>query len=363
MNRFLRLTMVTGALASNALGMGLFALDNAWLRQPILSLKDPGETDVILAIAALLSAMIGCFRTERIWPILTIGLFTSYLLLVDVMLFQPYNYFYLLIYMLTYFEAKGRMPVIRTVSIAMAGLYVWSGLQKLDYGFAEHVFYNMFYALFDLPHYWSESRWRHLALGAGLLEIAGGAMLLFGVTRISASLFLMAMHLTILAAIGPLGIDWNPTVWPWNMVMVILLLAVLSARSCDSLPAHHLRRHAGLGQAAVLGCFWLLPALSIIGSLPSTFGWSLYSSRRLSAYVCLESTPEDDRLRSAIVQTSADEPPRLYMELYYQNVTGTAILPERAVLQKCFMAISQRHGLLGDTRLRFGESFHKWSCD
>lgn len=158
-------------------------------------------------------------------------------------------------------------------ALVVGGIYFWSGINKLNYGFVAGEF-----PVLLGPS--SESLPPELiavtGLCAAVFEMIAGGLLLIGKARRFAAVVLMCMHLFILIVIGPLGHNYNRMVWPWN-VMMIGLLALLYFRATPACAWWSFSNPmlAGLVSFIVV----ILPSARLLGSYPAYLSWELYSGR------------------------------------------------------------------------------------
>lgn len=117
-----------------------------------------------------------------------------------------------------------------------------------------------------------------IGLLAPLIEILIGIGLLFPRTRLLALWGATAMCLFVLLTIGPLGHQWNSSVWPWNIALLAMAALLfyrtpsLSARSILWVPR-------SLAHKLVVVFFGFMPLLSFLGYWNGYLSWSLYSGR------------------------------------------------------------------------------------
>lgn len=180
-------------------------------------------------------------------------------------------------------EAAGALDACR---IFMVWTYFYSGLQKLGYGFVI-VLADMLEPVLKRLHLAAMSP-RLLvptALSLGLVECASGAMLAFRRTRPVAVVCMLLMHMSLLLWLGPLALNWNYSVWPWNLAMMTLLLVLFRPGSRWS-PRDLWSSHPYAKVVAVV--FGILPLLTIIGLSDSYLGFSLYSGNIKTAHLYIE---------------------------------------------------------------------------
>ena len=240
-----------------------------WLPQP------PYPLDVVLFGAALVS-LAGIALWRRPAPFLKIFLaLLAVLAALDQSRWQPWMLEYAVMFgALLALPAGPRAP--DACRLLLICTYFYAGLQKLNYGFPT-VLAAMLRPMFD--RFGLDSAW--LAAGtlapAALLLAAveglSGLGLGFRRTRAAAQVCLILMHLSLLVWLGPLALNWNYTVWPWNLASIALLVLLFR----DPVPDLRAiwRSHAYAKALAV--AFGVLPLLTFAGLSDSYFGFALYS--------------------------------------------------------------------------------------
>ncbi|MCF8276796.1 MAG: DoxX family membrane protein [Flavobacteriales bacterium] len=351
--RLFSVLTVLGFLLSNLAGVKLFSMSNQWLWIPVWDMNVSYAFAISILFLTGFSAVVAAILLRTSLAILTIGLFLSYVLFVDVNLLQPYNYMYLFLLFLFCADKERTSIAVSILPYLLAGIYVWSGLHKFNAHYAESAFYNTFYQLFHLPSYWAESRWPLLAYFSAFLEVLFGAGLLFRAFRKYAALLLIATHVIILLAIGPFGLQWNPTVWPWNLFMMAILSSFI-------LETKHELVVWNWRTIVPMAMIWLLPIATMLHLAPRSCGWHLYSADDPYGYVCLKDKPSDE-VGTACVQTDAAW--RFYVNLFYIQQTNTMAVPEPWILERLFEKMEAVIPELSGTEMRFGVYYDEWSCD
>jgi hypothetical protein len=198
--------------------------------------------------------------------------------------------------------------------LILACVYLWSGLNKLNYrfltagleavpGLAELVTVVM-------PGI-TPAALAPLVVAMPLVETAIAVGLVCGgrSSRIAAAAA-VAMHVFILLCIGPAGKNHNPVVWPWNAAMIafvalLFLPGVVSAR----------RVFWGTGSVfhrLVLVLFAFCPLLSFAGLWPVSLSFRLYTFRLPTADIYVKESLRD-RLPPAT--RASFEPVSFYVNL------------------------------------------------
>jgi hypothetical protein len=109
--------------------------------------------------------------------------------------------------------------------------------------------------------------------------------LLIPKTRKVAVVAIIAMHVLLLMTLGPWALNWNRVVWPWNLIMM-LLVACLFWRNDVSFKEILLPRRQGLSIVLFI-LVAILPAFSLVGLWDANPSFALYSGDALSGSVLL----------------------------------------------------------------------------
>jgi hypothetical protein len=111
------------------------------------------------------------------------------------------------------------------------------------------------------------------------------------------------MHAMLLIVLGPLGLNTNSVVWPWNALMPILAL-VAFLRNDDPILAETWHSVTGKIMVALVGIF---PALSFVGLWDSYLSASLYSGKTTEAVILLDEEGASEvppEIQGHIIRTS-----------------------------------------------------------
>ena len=229
----------------------------------------PAPWDRIL-FGILLASLVVAFRFYK--PAVTFFLAGAlFLALGDQNRFQAWFYLYVVLLFLTLFEVRTALAGCR---IAVSVVYFWSGLQKFNQGFFDEV----------VPFFLEPARrWlspggiavlQPLIASAGVVEFMIGIGLWIRPLRRVANAAAFLVHLTALLLLGPLGREWNLSVWPWNVTMPLLLLALFAPRKIPH-PLADLKTTTPALACVLLVAF--LPTLSYLGVWDSSLSFCLYS--------------------------------------------------------------------------------------
>jgi len=254
-----------------------------------------------IGLFLLVLAAIGIFPQKRYAaPVLAVALL--WMVAQDLNRLQPWTYFYLLALGLLFFSKKNTPGALRWL---LAAVYCWGGLNKITPYFAEDNF-----PWFCEAFAWTKPFGAFPALGyAAAAELLLAPGLLWPPTRPVFRWLAVAFHVFIIAALCPLGLDWNAVVIPWNVAMagMVWMCGAAAPKSgwttemqrlggSDFSSKTTLRRCAaalrGTGVSAVLlALAWLFPALNIAHLWPEPLAWKMYSNTQPEAGFFSENGP------------------------------------------------------------------------
>ena len=109
-------------------------------------------------------------------------------------------------------------------------------------------------------------------------------MLLFASTQRKGAAILIATHVFNLIFLGPLGINYNKVVWPWNVVMIVSLAAIYIKN--DVKVYWNIMLHKRLLWLLILWGF--LPLTNLFGLWDTYLSSSLYSGKTKHLNICVD---------------------------------------------------------------------------
>jgi hypothetical protein len=232
-----------------------------------------------------------------------------------------------------------------------ASIYVWSAWSKLDWSFLHShgpKFVNAICEAVGLStQFWSDRTWLLAAACLSVGELLVGVAFLFRKTRACGLAASVVMHLLLMVAVGPWGLDHKTGVLLWNGYFIVqnvmLFLAERRFGAASELPSndsaigssHAGRASKGTPQRAVfvvvVGAI-LFPAFRAVGCCDTWPAWAVYASSPARILVQLRDN-EVERLPKTILPFV--EPRRindgwswLRIDLWSLAATGTPIYPE-----------------------------------
>jgi len=198
--------------------------------------------------------------------------------LLDITRFHPwvFHYFGILLLFSGLLKHTAHEQILDAARIIVGGIYFWSGIQKIN----PHFFTSVF-PWFTQPFWENQPEFVFLALVSlglfvPLIEICFAIGLFSRKFRLVSILGSTAMILLVLAALGPLGHNWNSSVWPWN-IAIFLMVVVLFYKTTFTLPEFFTRLKKNYVAWGMVFIFWLLPVGNNFGLVDDYLAWSLYS--------------------------------------------------------------------------------------
>jgi hypothetical protein len=265
---YLRVAIVAGAILGMALSHKLWLSARDYPLTPVFPFLKPipHPFDYILFGATLLALAL-CALTPRLIPIF--ATLAIVLAVCDQSRLQPWFYEYFFLLLGVAFASPNACRLI------VAGIYFWSGVQKLNAGFI----YTGFPWLLEpfLRHLPSSAQAlvHPLSVAAPFIELWIGIALLSRQFRTPAIALALAMHVFILMSLGPLGQNYNYVVWPWNIAMAAAVV-ILFWKTVES--ARQTLFGEGAFQVAVLLLFGVAPLFSFFGFWDHYLPSAMYAS-------------------------------------------------------------------------------------
>jgi hypothetical protein len=274
--RWARAVIAIAFAAALLLAPRLFLATRIYPRVPVVEGWPliPAPLDLAV-LAALLAALAGVALAPR--PRWWAAAATALALILgadDQSRWQPWFYQYVaMLAALALTREIGQM--LAAWRVVLVGLYVWSGIQKLNVTFMSHLYPWLVQPLADvLP-----AGLQRVLLGGWLVvplaEIAVAIGLLVPRLRPAAVVGAVATHVAVLGLLGPFGHGTNAVVWPWNLAMAAL--APLLFWTHEPAATSVLLPRRGGVHAAALALFGVLPVLSFSGHWDAYLSGALYS--------------------------------------------------------------------------------------
>jgi hypothetical protein len=265
------------------------------------SIKAPGFIHLVLFVLSIAALLVLLYRPhlKKAAMLLLIAEVCSCLL--DQNRWQPWEYqFIFMLLLLVFTNDENRL---RTGwQVILIGLYFFSGLSKLNQKFILQGWNGMI--LHDYMGYTTGNTWVHrIGYLIPLMEIVSALGLLFNKCRKIAVVLLCGMHGFILLMFGPLGLNINIALWPWNTVMPFLLVILFYHKQL-SWPL--IIQKKPLIWVTIF-CWWVLPWLNLFGKLDDFFSAKLFSGKTQYLFICT-TNPDSKKLFKPYFASSSMSP-------------------------------------------------------
>lgn len=282
--QLIKLSVLVGLLVSVVLSHHLWAGERLFPKSTAIDNYSgvPAPYDYIHLIV-LIILLVFSFVSKKKLPAILLILFSVYLCIDDQNRLQPWFFNYILILLVLLFykyrmdEPNNYTTVFISLQVLIALIYIFSGIQKMNDSFVPDTFQWMV-STFDTI---LSKRQLYLVTKFGYVvpyfELSMGIFLLVKPLRFIIVPLVILMHVFILITLGPLGQDCNVVIWPWNIIMIILVLLLFAnVQSERFFDISFLFR--GLSFYTVLTLMLIFPVFSLKNQYDSYLSSSLYSS-------------------------------------------------------------------------------------
>lgn len=246
---------------------------------------------------------------------------------------QPWEYFFLFLLLAATLNRTAQQQAKHWTWI-ISGLYFYSGFYKIDPGFVYNSFQNLilikFLGMTKVP------AWL-LTFGylPGILEMLAGIGLLFTKSVKVSAWFLISMHILILLVLGPLGVNQNNVVWPWNVFMIYMLWIILVK------PIHaSLKPELRLQDAVVILAWWIMPVFHMFGYWDAYLSGALYGGKAGQLYICPADRSCFPVSTAAVLQRAKNIPCESAVSVYRWAMSEMNIVPYPS--KKCYKMLAMK---------------------
>lgn len=236
---------------------------------------------ILPSLAAILLLGIAIIRNPQKLIIVFVVL-ALWLALTDLNRWQPWFYQYVsLFFVLCFFNfrcdnTRKQQIIITTFKLMTAAVYFWSGLQKLNPHFLPDTFSWLMEPLTRHMAAGSISHFTFLGYTFPLFESATGICLLIPSLQKPAVIASTLMHLFILFVLSPLGHNYNPVVWPWNIAMILFVFVLFYNESVTGVTDFR-NALSSFAPRIIIILFVLMPLFNFFNSWDSYLSHNLYS--------------------------------------------------------------------------------------
>lgn len=300
LNIFHRLKLIKISVAFGLLFSMLFSY-NLWAGQrwfPVCPVFkgfsiSPPYGYILLGAEIILIFLLITFSKPRLIIFLILVLNLFYVLL-DQNRLQPWFFIYnsflvvLLFYNWRIDNKNNYNSFFIILQLCFAAVYVYSGLQKFNLGFINDT-YPWF--IKSLDSFFSDRQMAILYKSGyviPIVEVFIGFGLLIKPLRFITIPLVILLHVIILILMGPFGNNYNPVIWPWNLMMIVLAFLLFSGKTNERFfSISHLFKQPVF--YLVMTLFWILPAFNLAGKWETYLSFSLYSGNNNNGKILLSS--------------------------------------------------------------------------
>ena len=296
---------------------------------------------ILLSSTILCLLFIILFRNPQ--KAIIVFLFLSAVLgLFDINRWQPWFYQYVLMFfVLSFFnyscdDTKQSQSISVILKLMIASIYFWSGLQKLNPFFISDTF-PWLMEPFQIENI---SSLNYLSKSFPIIESLSGIMLLINKTKKIGLILITGMHLFILFVIGPLGHNYNPVVWPWNIAMICFCFILFYNQNKISLKEFKIAiLYHSIKITFVLFC--LFPQLNFFNLWDSYLSNNLYSGNTSSGVVIFSDSVKNN-LPNYIKQYAIADSNSNFINIKYwcMQETGVPAYPEKRNFERIVNQVS-----------------------
>ncbi len=299
------------------------------------------EQDWILfsvGVVFFLVVLIATWKRGRSWFYTGLAAYLVFVML-DINRVTPYFICYLgIVYCLCFF--KKSLPV--GLMVLASGIYIFSGLHKFNNGFYSQI----------LPHIWFYSLGTEIPKSISYItpaiEVLAGLGLLFKKTRRVSTVILISIHLLLLWKLGPFKASWNLIVWPWNLIMIAVLLFM----NLKPINPRNILASSKIALIPLLVFFFLIPSFSLTMPGWSNMGFQLYSGDVLFAELIL---PKKIDLPESRDRSPKSDEIAINLQTFSLRRRQIAVNAEPWVYKKIQQNFENHYQM--DTRLKF---YNEW---
>ena len=281
---FLYFVTVTGFLSSLLLTTDAWSENRTYPLTPVISNFSLGHTTQnSLFWIFIFTLTISLISKKYRRTLVSLSLISLVILvLMDVTRLQPWVFHYgAILFSFSWFlNYKGvtNLNLLDTARIVVGGIYFWSGVQKINPYFIAYVF-----------PWFTQKIWEPFGETGATLFVVLGMLVPFIEASFAVGFFskkyrslsivgATSMIILVLTAIGPLGHNWNSSVWPWNIGIFSMVIVLFFGAHFSFKEFIKRQRKNFLGIMAFL-VFWIMPAGNLIGLTDHYLSWSLYTGK------------------------------------------------------------------------------------
>jgi hypothetical protein len=205
----------------------------------------------------------------------------------DQMRWQPWVYLYVLMllpYLTQSSKGENKKLILICLQWIIAGVYIWSGIQKMNSNFLDGTFAQMIKASGVGLQFQS---WKKVGYAIPFIEFSMGMALLIPAFRKIGMYTAIVTHIVILFCLSPILLNHNSIVYPWNVAMIFFVFLLFwNVKDNPFMAILEIRSNVLLVMLVVL--VWVFPILNLFGYWDHFLSFSLYSNKPSTFYIAIE---------------------------------------------------------------------------
>ena len=263
---------------------------------------------------------------------------------------QPWEYQCIFIVFVFLVNRNRQASIIPLFTFILASTYFYSGCNKLNEGFLENVWVQMFLRSFlKIPATVARQPWLYYCgCLLALFELLGGLGLLFLKTQKTAAKALILMHLFVLVLLGPFGLNYNAVIWPWNVAMIGYLYIIFLYKNERTVI---FKPPFGGWNKLVFVCWGILPLLGLFGYWDGFLSSSIYSGKSPRMVICIRDTSKCPELKpfynASQIQLCGDGSTGINLQTWGLAETNMILNPELRVLKQTKKKLEKKYVAAG----------------
>ena len=221
--------------------------------------------------------------------------------LLDQNRWQPWEFQFFFFILAFIINRKKEENILSVLGFILASMYFYSGISKINPVFVHAVWFQIILTqlLHIKPIVSFQPVLYHMGYMLGLLEAIASIGLFFQHTRKMAGTFFIVMHLIVLLIFGPLGINYDVIIWPWNILLPLLVYIFVFKTSGFSVSFKPVL--TGMNRFIFI-LFGIMPVLNFFGYWGYFFSASLFSARPPDLYICIPKATIDKSLKPFCIE-------------------------------------------------------------
>ena len=324
-----------------AISLKLWIKERNYPLVPIVDMPSFIHYTLLLVFFALAAWLI--YKPDSRYVMIAILLTEAIDMLGDQTRLQPWHYQFWFTFLAIAGNYPNKAKALQAIVFVTISTYFFSGLQKINSGFIDTVWsFHILKRFFNLPNYVIRHRPVQLAgYVTPLIEIGGALCLLLRkhIMKLGASL-LIGMHIFLLIFLGPLGLNYNVVVWPWNVQMAIFLYLLFIKNNIRFKPLVY-NSYTNL----VVALFWgLMPIVGMFGNWDKFLSSGMYSGKgKLWQYHFNDSTKIPAELKSYAFYSKTDSSARIVLTDWTIQELNVASVTEPRLLTSITRQLNERY--------------------